>query len=127
MKIGELANLIETIGKPLNEKFEAFSFVLPEEYEKGEILPIARIEPLSDNAYREGSDKLLSSKQRYQIQLFQDIDTDIEALADAIKTELYKHGFTFTFQTNYLDPDLDNVYITTMQVSTVKHYENKGD
>lgn len=127
MKIKELANLIESIGKPLNDNFMAFSFVLPEEYEKREILPIARIEPLSDNAHREGSDKLLSSKQRYQIQLFQDIDTDIEELADAIKTELYKHGFTFTFQTNYLDPDLENVYITTMQVSTVKHYENKGD
>lgn len=127
MRIGDLANLIETIGKPFNEKFEAFSFVLPENYQKGEILPIARVEPLSDNAYREGSDKLLSSKQRYQIQLFQDIDTDIEELADAIKTELYKHGFTFTFQTSYLDPDLSNVYITTMQVSTVKHYEYKGD
>ncbi|EHQ5231663.1 hypothetical protein LLT49_002633 [Listeria monocytogenes] len=127
MRIGDLANLIETIGKPLNEKFEAFSFVLPENYQKGDILPIARIEPLSDNVHREGSDKLLASKQRYQIQLFQDVDTDIEALADEIKTELYKHGFTFTFQTNYLDPDLENVYITTMQVSTVKHYEYKGD
>lgn len=125
MKIGELANVIEAIGKPLNKQFKAFSFVIPENYQKGEILPIARVEPLSDNAHREGSDKLLSSKQRYQIQLFQDVDTDIEELADAIKTELYKHGFTFTFQTNNLDPDLDNVYITTMQVSTIKHY--KGD
>lgn len=123
MRIGDLANLIETIGKPLNKKFEAFSFVLPENYQKGEILPIARIEPLSDNAHREGSDKLLSSKRRYQIQLFQSVDTDIEALADAIKTELYKHEFTFTFQTSNLDPDLENVYITTMQVSTIKHYE----
>lgn len=127
MKIKELANLIESIGKPLNDNFMAFSFVLPENYQKGDILPIARIEPLSDNVHREGSDKLLASKQRYQIQLFQDIDTDNEELADAIKTELYKHGFTFTFQTNYLDPDLENVYITTMQVSTVKHYEYKGD
>ncbi|EAC5831946.1 hypothetical protein A2G24_00995 [Listeria monocytogenes] len=127
MKIGELATLIEDIGKPLNEKFEAFSFVLPETYQKGDTLPIARIEPLSSNAYREGSDKLLSSKQQYQIQLFQSIDTDIEELADKIKTELYNHGFTFTFETSYLDPDLNNVYVTTMQVSTVKHYEYKGD
>lgn len=122
MSLKELTALVNQMGQTYSAQFRAYSMRLPESLQKLDKLPLAKITEIQEiNTFR-ASNILVSTTQKFQVQLYLSTDKDVDELETLLKLGLEKQGYYSGYSEGYPHPDYKKVYVKTVQVNKTKFY-----